>query len=65
MFDDETFNNFFLCFDRIAEAARFDEGQKLGFILVRSDDLDNKHLKGLSTFLTTKRSCIKVSTRES
>ena len=45
MFEDETFNNFFLRFDRIAEAARFDEGQKLGFILVRSDDLDNKHLR--------------------
>ena len=29
MLEDESFNNFFLRFDRIAEAARFDEGQKL------------------------------------
>ena len=45
MLEDESFNNFFLRFDRIAEAARFDEGQKLGLILARSDDLDNKLLK--------------------
>ena len=42
MSDDESFNTLFLRFDRIAEAARFDEGQKLGLILVRSDDVDNK-----------------------
>jgi len=42
---DETFNNYFLRFDRIAESARFDEGQKFGIILARPDDVDNKLLK--------------------
>ena len=45
MREDESFKSFFLRFDRIAEAARFDDGQKLGIILVRKDDLANKRLK--------------------
>ena len=45
MEDDESLNTFFLRFDRTAEAARFDEGQKHGMILARPDDIDNKRLK--------------------
>ena len=45
MSEDESFKNFFIRFDRLADAARFDEGQKLGLILARKDDLDNKNLR--------------------
>jgi len=42
MSDDESFNTFFLRFDRISGAARFDDGQKLYLIRPRSNDMDNK-----------------------
>jgi len=63
MSDDEAFNTFFLRFDRIAEAARFDDDQKLGLILARSDDLDNK-LHKVSPLSTRLRDAVQKCRQE-
>jgi len=62
MYNDESFNTFFLRFDRFADAASFDDRKKLGFILVRPDDLDNKTPNQPISSLT-QRCCAKMSTR--